>query len=53
MSEPSPEQLASLQLDNAQLPIYDLAAFNGAELDRVTSFATSEEEVDRFGALIS
>lgn len=41
MSEPSPEQLASLQLDNAQLPIYDLAAFNAAELDRVTSFATS------------
>jgi len=41
MSESSPEQLASLQLDNAQLPIYELAAFNAANIERVTSFATS------------
>lgn len=34
-------QVASLQLDQTVLPIYDLAAFNAADLDRVTSFATS------------
>ncbi len=41
MSETPLEQLASLQLDSDQLPIYELAAFNAADLDRVTSFATS------------
>lgn len=34
-------QVASLQLDRAELPIYELAAFNAADIDRVTSFATS------------
>lgn len=34
-------QVASLQLDQAVLPIYELAAFNAADIDRVTSFATS------------
>lgn len=33
--------VASLQLDQAELPIYELAAFNAANMDRVTSFATS------------
>jgi hypothetical protein len=41
VTETPPEQLASLQLDSAQLPIYDLAAFNAADLDRVKSFSTS------------
>ena len=34
-------RVASLQLDQTELPIYDLAAFNAANIDRVTSFATS------------
>jgi hypothetical protein len=33
--------VATLQLDQAALQIYDLADFNAANLDRVTSFATS------------
>jgi hypothetical protein len=41
VSETSPEQLASLQLDSVQLPIFDLAAFNAADIDRVKSFSTS------------
>ena len=41
MTETPPAQLASLQLDKAQLPIYDLAAFNAADLARVKSFSTS------------
>lgn len=41
MSEASPEQVASLQLDDVQLPIFELAAFNAANIDRVKSFATS------------
>jgi hypothetical protein len=41
VGESSPEQLGSLQLDGAQLPIFDLAAFNAADIDRVKSFSTS------------
>ncbi len=41
MTETPPEQVASLQLDDVRLPIYELAAFNAADLDRVKSFATS------------
>lgn len=33
--------VGSLQLDQAELPIYGLAAFNAADMDRVTSFSTS------------
>jgi hypothetical protein len=41
VTEESLEQVASLQLDDVQLPIYELAAFNSADIDRVKSFATS------------
>jgi hypothetical protein len=36
-----PEPVASLQLDAVVLPIYDLQAFNDADLRRVESFVTS------------
>lgn len=41
MTETSPEPIAALQLDDVRLPIYDLAQFNAADIDRVKSFATS------------
>jgi len=37
----NPVPVASLQLDAAVLPIYDLEAFNNADLRRVESFVTS------------
>lgn len=33
--------LGSLELDGIQLPVYDLAQFNAAVVDRVTSFSTN------------
>ena len=36
-----PQPVASLQLDAVVLPIYDLQAFNDADLRRVTSFVTN------------
>jgi hypothetical protein len=36
-----PDPVASLQLDAVVLPIYDLEAFNNADLRRVESFVTS------------
>jgi hypothetical protein len=37
----SPEPLANLQLDDTLLPVYDLEAFNAADVDRVKSFSTN------------
>jgi hypothetical protein len=37
----NPEPVASLQLDATVLPIYDLEAFNNADLNRVKSFVTN------------
>jgi hypothetical protein len=37
----SPSPVASLQLDAVVLPIYDLEAFNTADLNRVKSFVTN------------
>jgi hypothetical protein len=37
----NPEPVASLQLDAVVLPIYDLEAFNNADLRRVESFVTT------------
>jgi hypothetical protein len=36
-----PQPIASLQLDDVQLPIYDLADFNSADVRRVSSFVTN------------
>ena len=36
-----PRPLAVLQLDSAALPVYDLAEFNAADIDRVQSFSTN------------
>ena len=36
-----PQPVASLQLDDVQLPIYDLADFNAADVRRVSSFVTN------------
>lgn len=36
-----PAQVGSLQLDAVQLPIYDLADFNDADVHRVSSFVTN------------
>jgi len=41
VTEKSPEHVAALQLDDVQLPIYDLEAFNAADIDRVKSFTTN------------
>ena len=37
----NPAPVGSLQLDAVQLPIYDLEQFNGADLQRVSSFVTN------------
>lgn len=40
-SSEAPAPVASLELDGVQLPIYDLAEFNAADIDRVKSFSTN------------
>jgi XTP/dITP diphosphohydrolase len=37
----SPAPLGHLELDGVQLPVYDLAAFNAADVTRVSSFSTN------------
>ncbi|MDQ1484456.1 MAG: hypothetical protein QOJ62_149 [Actinomycetota bacterium] len=37
----APEPVASLQLDDVELPIYDLGDFNAADMRRVSSFVTN------------
>jgi hypothetical protein len=36
-----PQRLAVLELEGNELPVYDLAEFNAADLDRVQSFSTN------------